>query len=47
MDVDHVWAVVGFRSTDTPGTSNLILFCIGFCIWGAELQPSGPHIRQA
>ena len=25
MNVDHVWAVVGFRSTDTPGTPNSIL----------------------
>ena len=43
----HHWAVVGFRSTETPGTSNLILFYVGFCIWGAALQHSGPHIHQA
>ena len=35
MDIDHVWAVVGFCSIDTPGRSNFISY-IGFCLSGIQ-----------
>ena len=51
MNVDHVWAIVGFHSKkktnkkkQTQHISILILFYIGFCFWSAELQHSRPAL---